>query len=253
MEIPSLISLLTNPDPDNSLAQEPPRSGVEGEQPHPSHRCVSSFFLVIQAQFPLPGSFLPLQHPSPAPASLGILPAPRCPQNCSTQAGKVHNSKINGVHLVNLLQTPFVCLSSTSSANNQRAEWPWLAGGGWSITDTAAAPSEQQAWPLTAACHHSPGQLIPHSPGTARSVPALPFLFEQQLPALRGQPVLPAQLWFSQPPLKCWFVFVHLGRERLIWRAQVMGEFRQQPLLLIFHISTMNWRWSFHCLPWLSS
>lgn len=114
------------------------------KQPYPlSPACVQPLFsypttlcsLVSSSRVHHPVSTSP-KPPSSAPALVGFHRSWRCDQNCKTQIWKVQSFKINGMHLVDLLETPVIGLTSSYSANNQRSAWPWLIGKVCNITWT---------------------------------------------------------------------------------------------------------------------
>lgn len=179
-----------------------------------------------------------------------------CDQNCKTQEGKAQNSKINGVHLVELLQTPLICSASTDSANKQRSASPWLNGRACSTLWMGILKEFHQNWlpPVTI----SPAQrILPLSRQwrqhytviilfhfIARCTPLEGKAFSpQHSSAHTGPCFLSSSYWSADLAVPALFRMVVF-----IWKAQVMGEFKRPSPLLIFHISEVNWRWSFHCL-----
>lgn len=145
---------------------------------------------------------------SSAPAWLGVHPACMCDQNCKTCERKAQNSKINGVHLVELLQTPLICSTSTDPADEQRSASPWLSGRACSASWTGTLKEFHQNWlpPVTI----SPAQLIPPlSRRWRQHYSTAPFY--GQMYASRGPSVLPSAQQCTHrtllPPLlllECW-------------------------------------------------
>lgn len=172
----------------------------------------------------------PAALPCTTPGWLEIQPSCMCDQNCKTEEGKAQNSKINGVHLVDLLQTPWLCSPSTCSAVSKGLHHLGWAGG------CAASCSQVLKW-----CHQS----VRFSP-RQQPVTTSPVLFISPLSRLQEAPQVcllftpPEGKSFSSsttvhqlhsaspqpPPAVLNWLHLHFWEGGIHLEGRVMGEFR---------------------------